>query len=166
MKLNAPPENVKTTVLPVNVSVGQSAEHVVAPSSSGFSQFVAVDPVNRHMPAKGLTVNGVALTADCPPTVTVIIPEVAPAGTVAVMLVPELAVTTAVMPLNFTSFASGVPLKLTPVNVTELATGPELGVKAIMEGIGAGSDLVQDRIRDEPKSTRRSGEDFIRQEGE
>ena len=47
-----------------------------------------------------LTVNGVALVAVLPDTVTVIGPVVAPVGTVVVILVAVLAVTTASVPLN------------------------------------------------------------------
>lgn len=47
-----------------------------------------------------VTVKSSVLVAVFPPTVTVIVPVVAPAGTVVVMLVVVLAVTTADVPLN------------------------------------------------------------------
>lgn len=50
--------------------------------------------------APTVTVKLVALVAVFPPTVTVIFPVVAPAGTVVVIEVAVLAVTTAVVPLN------------------------------------------------------------------
>ena len=50
--------------------------------------------------APAVTVKLVALVAVFPPTVTVIFPVDAPAGTVVVIEVAVLAVTTAVVPLN------------------------------------------------------------------
>lgn len=145
----------------VNVRVGQSAMHVVAPSSEAFVQLVAVVPVCRHTPTSGLMVKGDALTADCPPTVTVMMPEVAAAGTLTVMDDPVLAVTSAFAPLNFTSLLAGVELKLTPLSVTVLATGPEVGEKAVIDGAGAGSDLLQERSKEQAT---RISKDFMKWE--
>jgi hypothetical protein len=57
--------------------------------------------------------------------VTVITPDVAPAGTVTTKLVEVAELTVAVVPLNFTvSFALAVS-KLRPVIVTVAPTGPD-----------------------------------------
>jgi hypothetical protein len=56
--------------------------------------------VNDEMTGGGITVKLVALVAVWAFTVTVSVPEVAPAGTEVVMLVEVLAVTIAVVPLN------------------------------------------------------------------
>ena len=67
-------------------------------------------------------------------TVTVIVPVVAPTGTDVVMLVAVLAVTTAVVPLNFTMLLAGVKSKFVPVIVTEVPIGPLVGVKLVIVG--------------------------------
>lgn len=56
----------------------------------------------------GNTVKSVALVPVIPPTVTVILPVVAPFGTVVVMLVCVAVVTTAVTSLNFTTLFASV----------------------------------------------------------
>ena len=60
--------------------------------------------------------------------VTVRGPVVAPAGTLAVILVAVLVLTTAGTPLNFTDVA---PARLVPVMVTMVPTSPEAGVKPV-----------------------------------
>lgn len=93
--------------------------------------------VVKVMVAAVVTVKLVALVAVFPPTVTVIFPVVAPAGTVVVILVVVLAETTAVVPLNFTVLLAGVALKFVPVMVTLVPTGPLEGVKLVMVGVSA-----------------------------
>ncbi len=56
----------------------------------------------------GNTVKSVALVPVIPPTVTVILPVVAPVGTVVVILVGVAVVTTAVTSLNFTTLFASV----------------------------------------------------------
>jgi hypothetical protein len=77
-----------------------------------------------------------ALVPVLPATVTVIVPVVAPVGTVVVIDVAVLAVTTAVVPLNFTILFAGVVLKFVPVIVTVVPTTPVAGVKDEMVGTG------------------------------
>lgn len=79
-----------------------------------------------------VTVKSVALMAVLALTVTVIFPDVAPAGTEVVMLVAVLAVTTAVVPLNLTILFAGVVLKFVPVMVTAFPVRPLDGVKLVM----------------------------------
>ena len=59
-------------------------------------------------------------------------PVVAPVGTVAVTCVSEFRVKVAETPLNVTLVA---PVKLVPVIVTEVPTGPLVGVKLVMAGV-------------------------------
>ncbi len=84
-----------------------------------------------------VTVKSSSLAAMLPPTVTVILPVLAPAGTEVVMLVAVLAVTVAVVPLNCTVLLAGVVLKFVPVIVTVVPTGPLEGVNEVMVGSAA-----------------------------
>ncbi|HLO25550.1 MAG TPA: hypothetical protein VK187_05510, partial [Geobacteraceae bacterium] len=72
-----------------------------------------------------------------PPTATVIVPVVAPVGTVVTIWVAVELVTTAVVPLNMTTLLAGVVLKLVPVMVTVVPTGPWEGVKLAIVGAAA-----------------------------
>jgi len=65
--------------------------------------------------------------------VTVMGPVVAPAGTVAVIWMEVTTVNVALTPLKLTLV---VPMKLVPVMVTEVPTGPDVGVKLEMMGGG------------------------------
>lgn len=81
-----------------------------------------------------ITVNELALVPVSDPTVTVMTPEVAPAGTTAAMLVAVLAVTVAVVPLNFTVLLAGVVLKFDPVMVTVVPIKPLIGLNVVTVG--------------------------------
>src|SRR5437762_1366251 len=81
-----------------------------------------------------VTVKLLALVAVPPGVVTLIGPVVAPLGTVAVIWVSELTVKLADVPLNFTA---EVPVKLVPVMVTWVPTGPMVGVNELIVGGGA-----------------------------
>lgn len=79
----------------------------------------------------------VELIADPPrAVVTVTRPVVAPAGTMAVMLVEVLAVTFAVVPLNLTLLLDGVALKFVPLIVTIVPSGPLAGANEVMATMG------------------------------
>jgi hypothetical protein len=93
-------------------------------------------PLTGKVGAAGIIQNGVALVAVFPPIVTVIVPLVAPKGTVVVILVGVLAVTTAVVPLNSTILLAGVRSKFVPVIVTGEPIRPDGGVKLAMVGAG------------------------------
>jgi hypothetical protein len=71
-----------------------------------------------------------------PPTVTTTLPVVAPAGTVATMLVALQLVGVAAAPLNFTVLVPCVAPKLAPVIVTLAPTNPEAGFTLVMLGAG------------------------------
>jgi hypothetical protein len=63
-----------------------------------------------------------------PPTVTTTFPEVAPVGTVTVMLVALQLVGVATVPLNVTVLVPCVAPKFVPVMVTIVPTGPDVGL--------------------------------------
>src|SRR5438552_5998483 len=77
------------------------------------------------------TVNEPALVAVPPGVVTLSVPEVAPGGTVARMVVSEVTVKVALVPLNATALA---PVKLVPLMVTLVPTGPLVGEKLAIVG--------------------------------
>src|SRR6266850_1379408 len=78
-----------------------------------------------------ITVKLPALVAVPPGVVTLIVPVVAPVGTVARIEVAELTVKVALAPLKATRV---VPLKLVPLMVTLVPTGPLAGVKLVIVG--------------------------------
>jgi hypothetical protein len=73
------------------------------------------------------------LNAVPPGVVTLIGPVVAPAGAVACIVVSEVTVKLAALPLNVTAVA---PVKLVPLIVTLVPTRPFVGVKLVMIGAG------------------------------
>ena len=77
------------------------------------------------------TVKLVVLVAVPPGVVTRSGPVVAPVGTVAWIAVPEVTVKLALTPLNATAVA---PVKLVPLIVTFVPTGPLVGVKLVIVG--------------------------------
>ena len=84
--------------------------------------------------AGAVTVKLAALVPVPPGVVTVMEPVVAPAGTVAVICVPESTVKSAATPLNATPVA---PAKPVPVSVTSVAIGPEAGANPLTVGATA-----------------------------
>src|SRR5439155_20198203 len=80
---------------------------------------------------EAVTVKLPALVAVPPGAVTLIDPEVAPLGTVAVIWVLVFTVKLAAVPLKATAVA---PVKLVPVMVTEVPTGPLVGVNEVIVG--------------------------------
>jgi hypothetical protein len=77
------------------------------------------------------------LVAVPPGVVTRILPSVAPEGTVAVIFVEEFTVKDAETLLNVTAeVVKPLPLKLVPLMVTEVPTGPEAGEKELIVGDG------------------------------
>src|SRR5947208_6396251 len=82
-------------------------------------------------PTPVVTVKLETLVAVPPGVVTLIVPVVAPVGTVAVICVAELTVNVALVPLNFTAVA---PVKAVPVIVTLAPTTPLVGVKLVIVG--------------------------------
>ena len=78
----------------------------------------------------------VSLSTDPPGATTVIGPVTAPGGTVAVILVREFAVKEALTPPNWTAVA---PVNPNPVMVTEVPTGPLVGLNEPSAGTGRGT---------------------------
>ena len=87
------------------------------------------------LPPDVVTVKLVEDVAVWPLTVTLILPVVAPPGTVVVIVVAVLFVIVAVTPLNFTVLFADVVLKLVPVIVTVVPVVPLVGLK--LETVGA-----------------------------
>ena len=90
-----------------------------------------------------LTVKFAALVAVPPGVVTLILPVVAPVGTVAVICVAESTWNVVALTLlNFTELVVKlapltVPLKFVPVILTDVPTGPKVGVNEVIVGAGA-----------------------------
>lgn len=106
------------------IAIRQPANRTNAPSESVGTTGDAV------------TVNGTPLLSS-PPTVTTTLPVVAPAGTIAVILVLLQLVTEVTgVPLNVTVLVLLVAPKLPPAIATDVPTGPELGVRLVMKGAG------------------------------
>ena len=72
----------------------------------------------------------------CPPTVTTTGPVVAPVGTGTTMLEPLQDVGVDGTPLNVTVLVPWVAPKFAPVIVTDVPTGPEVGVRVLIVGVG------------------------------
>jgi hypothetical protein len=72
-----------------------------------------------------------------PPTVTTTFPVVAPAGTVAAMLVALQLVAVAAIPLNVTALVPCVAPKFAPLIVTDAPANPDVGFRLVMLGPGA-----------------------------
>src|SRR5262245_17682592 len=84
----------------------------------------------------GRTVNALPLLAT-PPSVTTTLPVVAPAGTVAAMLVADQLVVAAVVPLKVTVLVPCVAPKLVPVIVTAAPTAPLVGLRVVIVGVAS-----------------------------
>jgi hypothetical protein len=124
-------EGVRSKFVPVMVTVVP-----MGPLVGVKLEMVGIDPV---------TVKFVLLVAVFPPTVTAIGPVVAPAGTVVVMLVVVLAVTTALVPLNVKMLLAGVvPSKPVPTMVTVVPTAPLIGEKLVIVVVCPKSDNALD----------------------
>lgn len=106
-------------LVPVMITVAPTA-------ASAGEKFVIV--------GEGKTVKFAALSTVIPLEVTAILPVVAPAGTAAVMLEAEAAVTVAVTPLKETT---GEAPKLVPLIVMLAPGAPLVGVNAEMTGVGS-----------------------------
>ena len=85
-------------------------------------------------------VKSVLLVASPAGLFTVILPLVAPSGTVVATEVADFEAISAVVPLNFTSVTSA---RLVPVIVTASPTSASAGLKDAMVGFGASSSLQE-----------------------
>lgn len=103
----------------------------------------ALAGLNPAIVGVGKTVKFDALNIVTPLTVTEIFPEVAPAGTVVVILLAVDEVTVAIVLLNFTTLLAGFVLKLVPLIMTTAPTAPLIGLKPVMVGDGSTVKLVE-----------------------
>ena len=88
-----------------------------------------------------VTANGTPLLAS-PPTVTTTLPEVALAGTGTTILVALQLVGDAAIPLNVTVLVPWVAPKLDPEMLTEVPTGPDVGLRFEIPGPAAPPPLA------------------------
>jgi hypothetical protein len=121
--------------VPVNLLVGVTViiELPLAPAVTGVAA-----PLTVNEPPL-VTVKVMVLLAT-PPTVTMTLPVVAPTGTGATMLDAlqlELLVGVAVVPLKVTVLVPCVAPKFEPAIVTDVPTGPEFGVRLVIDGAAA-----------------------------
>ena len=84
-------------------------------------------------PLEAVTVKEALLVADPLGAVTLTCPVAAALGTVATSCVAVAAVTVAEVPLKLTLFWFGVVLKAVPLIVTEVPTGPLVGVNPLID---------------------------------
>lgn len=99
-----------------------------------------------------------------PFTVTEIVPVVALAGTVVVMLVDVIALTTAAVPLKLTTCTTEVGsggLKLVPVMTTVVPTEPEIGLNAVIVGSGRVLLLEQEKNAAQNVTKTKNGTKFL-----
>lgn len=130
-------ELVATAVVPLNFTVlfaGVVLKFVpVMVTASPIMPLAGVKPVivgNETV----ITVKSDEEVAVLLPTVTVIFPVEAPAGTVVVICFDVALLTTAVVPLNLTVLLAEVVLKFVPVIVTVSPAWPLKGVKPVILG--------------------------------
>jgi hypothetical protein len=125
---------VKTAVVPLNFTAVVPAKFVpVITTDLPTLPTVGENDVMVGMPVR--MVKSALLTTEPTVFVTVILPVVAPTGTVAVIWVAELTVNdVAVVVLNFTAV---VPQKFVPVMTTDDPIAPLTGAKDVMVGAAA-----------------------------
>lgn len=127
VKLDAAVVLKRTAVTPVKFAPVTVTSVVIGP-------LVGVNEVTVGGEGGNVTVKFGPLRPVPPLVVTLILPVVAPVGTVAVICVAELTVkVVAEVVLNFTSLA---PVKSVPLMVTCVPTGPLIGVKEEIVGVG------------------------------
>jgi len=145
------PARVVTAIMPVVAPAGTVAVICVSELTVKFAavplKVTAVAPVKFRpvmttdvppVPWLGVKLETVGVTENCavlvavpPGLVTEIVLVEAPVGTVTVILVSETTVKAADTVPNLTTV---VPVKLVPVRVTTVPTGPLLGVKLVITG--------------------------------
>ena len=88
-----------------------------------------------------------------PPTVTITLPVVPPAGTGAVMLVALQLVGVAIVPLKATVLVPWEAPKFVPTMVTEAPTNPDVGLRLVMVGGGTVTEKVTPLLAAPPTVT-------------
>src|SRR5262245_4965379 len=103
-------------------------------AASRKSDFVSPGSSGLITAVRYITVKLAALFPGPAGVVTLILPKLAPAGTVAVIRVAELTVNAAGVPLNLTAV---VPVKFTPLTTTLAPTTPLVGANPVIRGATA-----------------------------
>ena len=127
-------DEVTVAETPLNETLGDTPK--LEPEIITDAPAAPLEGVIPEITGVGNTENCEALIPATPLTVTDIGPDVAPEGTLTVMLVEVEAVTVAGVPLNVTVLLAGVELKLVPVIVIVVPTAPLPGLKLVMVGDG------------------------------
>ena len=126
--------------VPLNDTVGMVMKFVpVIVTTVPTAPLVGLKPVTV---GEANTVKLAALEMVTPLTVIEILPVVAPAGTLAVMLLVVDAVTVADVLLNFTTLFAGVVLKFVPEIMTVALTAPLDGLNPVRVGVANTVKLV------------------------
>ena len=120
---------VKLALTPLNVTAVAPAKFV--PLTVTLFPTAPLAGVKLVIVGGLITVKLLALVVVPPSVATVMDPVVAPAGTVARIVVAESTVKVALTPLNVTGVA---PAKLVPLTATVVPTGPLAGVKLVIAG--------------------------------
>ncbi len=127
--------------VPLNETEGVVSKRVpVIVTAVPTAPLVGLKPVTV---GENNTVKLVALEMVTPLTVIEILPVVAPAGTLAVMLLSVDAVTVAGILLNFTTLLAGTALKFVPEIMTVALTAPLDGLKPVIVGVANTVKLVE-----------------------
>jgi hypothetical protein len=122
---------------PLNLtSLFEGVELKLVPDMVTVAVTAPLEGVKLIMVGEARTVNDAPLTTVTPLTVTDTGPDVAPEGTVVVMLVDVEVVTVASVPLNRTTLLVGVVLKFNPDMLTDAPTAPLVGSIPVMAGDG------------------------------
>lgn len=133
-------EVVTEANVPLNDTVGMVMKFVpVIVTTVPTAPLVGLKPVTV---GEDNTVKLAALVMVTPLTVIEILPVVAPAGTLAVMLLVVDAVTVADVLLNFTTLFTGVVLKFVPEIMTVALTAPLDGLNPVRVGVANTVKLV------------------------
>jgi hypothetical protein len=126
-----------TEATPLNVSTLSAAVVLkLLPVIVMVAPIAPLVGLNPDMDGVGKTVKLDELVTVTPLVLTEIVPLVAPAGTVVVILTGVEAVTIAKIPLNLTTLLAGVVLKFIPEMVTVAPIAPLSGLKPEMVGVG------------------------------
>src|SRR4051794_24485535 len=126
LSLTFPPGSLPSSVIRIANRLPAATFHVV---THVFTPAQTVEFTN----AFGGMVNGIELLA-APPAVTTRLPDTAPCGTVATMLVAVQLVTVAARPPNLTVPAPWLEPKLVPASVISVPIGADVGVMLLICG--------------------------------
>jgi hypothetical protein len=135
-------DDVTLATTPLNLTVGAGDVLKFVPEIITVAPTAPLVGLNPVIDGVGSTVKSLTLVTVTPLTVTEIFPEMAPTGTMVVMLVSVEEETVASVPLKLIVFSVGVVLKLVPVMVTVVPSAPLLGVKLEMVGEATTIKLV------------------------